>query len=100
MSTNEDHTNRANTAAQYDSHSYTNGTNGTTNGNTNDTTVRQDFEKATEGMNQEEKHVALHASRFGYGPLAHIQTNDTDGSLLPGEYCVSFNSHLRDAKAF
>jgi len=42
----------------------------------------QDFEKATQGMSNEEKQKAIHASRFGYGPLAHMRTNET-GGLLP-----------------
>ncbi|KAK5101606.1 Meiotically up-regulated protein 86 protein [Exophiala xenobiotica] len=41
-----------------------------------------DFEKATHGMSHEEKQRAVHASRFGYGPLAHMKTNDS-GGLLP-----------------
>lgn len=42
-----------------------------------------DFEKATQGMSHEERQKAVHASRFGYGPLAHMKTNDS-GGLLPG----------------
>lgn len=43
----------------------------------------QDFEKATQGMSHEERQKAVQASRFGYGPLAHMKTNDS-GGLLPG----------------
>ena len=46
-----------------------------------------DFEKATQGMSHEEKQKAIQASRFGYGPLAHMRTNDSAG-LLPGT-CLS-----------
>jgi len=46
-------------------------------------TSNQDFEKATQGMSHEEKQKAVQASRFGYGPLAHMKTNDS-GGLLPG----------------
>lgn len=42
----------------------------------------QDFEKATRGMSHEEKNVAQHAARFGYGPLAHMRTNLD--ATLPG----------------
>jgi len=41
-----------------------------------------DFEKVTQGMSHEEKQKAIQASRFGYGPLAHIRTSDS-GGLLP-----------------
>lgn len=45
-------------------------------------TASHDFEKLTNGMSQEEKQRVTHAGRLGYGPLAHMRTNDT--SLLPG----------------
>lgn len=48
-------------------------------------TVHKDFEKITQGMSHEEKQRAVHAGRFGYGPLAHIRTNDDSGGLLPGK---------------
>lgn len=48
---------------------------------TNGETHGPDFEKITHGMSQEEKQRALHAGRFGYGPLSHMRTNDT--SMLP-----------------
>lgn len=51
----------------------------TANGNSN----VQDFEKITQGMSHEEKHRAIQASRFGYGPLAHMRTNDS--AVLPGQ---------------
>lgn len=51
-------------------------------GQANGGTHSQDFEKLTQGMSHEEKQRAVHAGRFGYGPLAHMRTNDT--SLLPG----------------
>lgn len=46
-------------------------------------TATQDFEKLTQGMSHEEKQRAIHASRFGYGPLAHMRTNDGGNSMLP-----------------
>lgn len=64
MATNQDHNDVANPAAAH------------ANGGT------QDIEKLTHGMTHEEKQRAIHAGRFGYGPLAHMRTNDT--SLLPG----------------
>lgn len=51
---------------------------------TNGATTTHDFEKATRGMSNEERQAATHAARFGYGPLAHMRTND-DGGALPGE---------------
>src|SRR5882762_1813698 len=47
-------------------------------------TITQDFEKATRGMSHEEKNVAQHAARFGYGPLAHMRTDVN--ATLPGKY--------------
>lgn len=50
----------------------------------NGNTQSHDFEKITQGMSHEEKQKAIHASRFGYGPLAHMRTNDSGGGgLLP-----------------
>jgi len=56
----------------------------------------QDFEKVTQGMSHEEKQRAVQASRFGYGPLAHIKTNDS-GGLLPGTpaFKPSIRANLR-----
>lgn len=48
-------------------------------------TDHQDFEKLTNGMSHEEKQRAVHAGRFGYGPLAHMRTNDPTESMLPGK---------------
>lgn len=50
--------------------------------NGNNSTDGPDFEKATQGMSHEEKHVAQRAARFGYGPLAHMRTNHE--ATLPG----------------
>lgn len=56
------------------------------NGGANGATATQDFEKLTKHMTHEEKTRAVQAGRFGYGPLAHIRTNDNslDG-MLPGK---------------
>lgn len=62
---------------------YGNGPSGAENRNGTQT---QDFEKLTQGMSHEEKQVALQASRFGYGPLAHVRTNDSTGGMLPGQF--------------
>lgn len=43
-----------------------------------------DLEKATKNMSREERNTALHAARFGYGPLAHIRTAEGEATL-PGE---------------
>jgi hypothetical protein len=43
-----------------------------------------DLEKATKNMSHDERNTALHAARFGYGPLAHIRTAEGE-STLPGE---------------
>jgi hypothetical protein len=48
-------------------------------------TDHQDFEKITHGMSHEEKQRAVRAGRFGYGPLAHMRTNDASEGMLPGE---------------
>jgi len=58
----------------------------------NGNTGVQDFEKVTQGMSHEEKHRAMQAGRFGYGPLAHIRTNESatlpafGGEFQPGLY--------------
>lgn len=50
-------------------------------------TSHQDFEKATQHMSHQEKNTALHAARFGYGPLAHMRTNNNSNeTTLPGQY--------------
>lgn len=65
MSTNQVHNEVENPAAAY------------ANGGSN----TADIEKVTQGMSHEEKQRAVHAGRFGYGPLAHMRTTDT--SMLP-----------------
>lgn len=57
----------------------------TANGNTG----VHDFEKVTQGMSHEEKQRAVQAGRFGYGPLAHMRTNES--ATLPG---MSNPAHL------
>lgn len=47
--------------------------------------AHQDFEKLTQHMTHDEKQRAVHAGRFGYGPLAHMRTNDAT-ALLPGKH--------------
>lgn len=49
----------------------------------------QDFEKATQHMSHQEKNTAMHAARFGYGPLAHMRTNNNE-STLPGEHTLIY----------
>ena len=64
--------------------------------NGNNDVHHHDFEKATQGMSHEEKQTALHASRFGYGPLAHMRTQDSaGGSMLPGKISIeqSYRQH-------
>ena len=63
-----------------------NATSNTMNGE--DSTHGRDFEHATRNMTHEEKTTAQHAARFGYGPLAHARTNNTD-SALPGELILT-----------
>jgi len=52
----------------------------------------QDFEKATQHMSHDERETAKKAARFGYGPLAHMNTNATGtlpafgGEFQPGLY--------------
>lgn len=54
-------------------------------------TDHQDFEKVTQGMSHEEKQRAVQAGRFGYGPLAHMRTNDS--ATLPGTFtCARSNA--------
>lgn len=57
--------------------------NGTTPALNGDNPAVQDFEKATRGMSHEEKSRAQQAARFGYGPLAHIRTDNIPGGMLP-----------------
>ena len=44
----------------------------------------QDLEMATKHMSHEERTAALHAAKFGYGPLSHFD-KDAARSALPGE---------------
>jgi hypothetical protein len=67
MATNVDHTNHSNTPAL----------------NGDNATQAKDFDMATRGMSHEEKTAAQNAARFGYGPLAHMRTNNE--ATLPGE---------------
>jgi len=52
----------------------------------------QDFDKATQHMTHEERETAKKAARFGYGPLAQLNTNATGtlpafgGEFQPGVY--------------
>jgi len=77
MASNLDHTDTSNTAIMNGEHS---------------TTQAHDFEKATRGMSHEEKTAAQNAARFGYGPLAHMRTNNDatlpafGGEFQPGLY--------------
>ncbi|KIW72402.1 hypothetical protein PV04_00599 [Phialophora macrospora] len=76
MATNADHTNNSNTAALNGDHA----------------THAKDFDAATRGMSHEEKTAAQNAARFGYGPLAHMRTNNDatlpafGGEFQPGLY--------------
>jgi succinate-acetate transporter protein len=77
---------------------YTNGhtnghTNGTTNGHRNTSNdPKADLEKATTHMTNDERHAAVHAARFGYGPLAHMRSQAETmlpafgGEFQPGLY--------------
>jgi len=71
------HTDHANTATA----GATNGhySNGNSNGNSAD--PKADLEKATSHMTHDERHAAVHAARFGYGPLAHMRS--TAETMLP-----------------
>lgn len=68
MSTNQEHNEYENPASAH----------------ANGGTATQDFEKVTKHMTNEEKRRAVHAGRFGYGPLAHMKTNDAE-AMLPGK---------------
>jgi len=69
-----------------------NAVNNTANQNVNGNPSTQDFEKATRGMSHDERDAAQHAARFGYGPLAHMRTNESatlpafGGEFQPGLY--------------
>ena len=51
-----------------------------------------DIEKATQNMSHEERRTATSAAKFGYGPLAHMRTNEMaslpafGGEFQPGLY--------------
>lgn len=63
-------------------------------------TQTQDFEKLTHGMSHEEKRRAVHAGRFGYGPLAHMRTNESE-AMLPafgGEFQPGLYKGVSDRK--
>jgi hypothetical protein len=47
-----------------------------------DGTQSRDFETATKHMSHDEKHAAVRAAKFGYGPLAHIRSQAE--AMLPG----------------
>lgn len=53
-------------------------------------TTTHDFEKITRGMSHEEKHRAQQAARFGYGPLAHMRTNED--ATLPGKLKLLYDA--------
>jgi uncharacterized protein len=53
--------------------------NGQQNGASNDPKV--ELEKATSHMTHDERNAAVHAARFGYGPLAHMRS--TAETMLP-----------------
>ncbi|KIX07051.1 uncharacterized protein Z518_05028 [Rhinocladiella mackenziei CBS 650.93] len=83
MSTNEDQNTTANTANQ------------AANGGTSS----QNIEKITQGMTNEEKIRAQHAARFGYGPLAHMRTDES--AILPafgGEFQPGLYKGVSDRK--
>ncbi len=63
--------------------------------NGNPSSESHDFEKATRGMSHEEKHAAQNAARFGYGPLAHMRTNNE--ATLPGKSIFSQDTATRQA---
>ncbi|RMZ77097.1 hypothetical protein DV737_g4545, partial [Chaetothyriales sp. CBS 132003] len=54
--------------------------------------IRADFDKATHHMSHEEKHAAVRAAKFGYGPLAHLGSQAETmlpafgGEFQPGLY--------------
>lgn len=78
MATNQAHNEYENPAAAHAN----GGSNGAPAG-----VQQHDFERVTQGMSHEEKQKAVHASRFGYGPLAHMKTNDS-GGMLPGMFLL------------
>jgi len=85
MSTNQSHNVIENPAsAQTNGHHHANGE---INGNGS---TAHDFDKLTRDMTHEEKTAAQHAARFGYGPLAHMRTNDS--ATLPGKKCTSLKT--------
>ncbi|RMD44221.1 hypothetical protein DV735_g900, partial [Chaetothyriales sp. CBS 134920] len=57
-----------------------------------DESVRDDFYKATSNMSYEERHTAMRAAKFGYGPLAHLGARAQNmlpafgGEMQPGLY--------------
>jgi len=59
---------------------------------TNGASANHDFASATKHMSAEEKATATRAARFGYGPLAHIRTDQSGtlpafgGEFQPGLY--------------
>lgn len=67
-------------------------TNDVESGNIQNGTDSHDFHHATKHMSVEEKHKATQAARFGYGPLAHFNTNNEGtlpafgGEFQPGLY--------------
>ena len=52
-------------------------------GVSNGATDHHDLEKATSHMTHEEKTAALHAAKFGYGPLSHFDKEQAR-QALPG----------------
>lgn len=64
-------------------------TNGTDNA-ANGANREHDLEKATSHMTQDERRAALHAAKFGYGPLAHIGSKQA-AEALPGEHDIVLN---------
>jgi len=71
----------------------------TNSDNVNGATSHQDYGNLTKNMSMEEKSTAERAARFGYGPLAHMRTNDT--GLLPafgGEFQPGLYKGVADRK--
>lgn len=68
---------------------HTDAANGATNGTGN---PRADLEKATSHMTNDERHAAMNAARFGYGPLSHMRSQAETmlpafgGEFQPGLY--------------
>lgn len=74
--------------------------NGSAAAASNGGTQTQDFEKLTQGMSHEEKRRAVHAGRFGYGPLAHMRTNEGE-AMMPafgGEFQPGLYKGVKDRK--